>query len=86
MRLPVSTLLKEQPGCGVLIRVVWWWSLLPNSPEDAERYAGKDADGYGCLQPRSRTLRQTRTAHGFDMTGIVGEAGDGGSQVLVARP
>ena len=44
MRLPVSTLLKEQPGCGVLIRVVWQ-SLLPNSPEDAEPYAGKDADG-----------------------------------------
>ncbi len=88
MRHPVST--PDFSGCNfscgaVLFRVVKGL-VLPGFPEDAEPGAGEDTDGVRVLASALTGSAIDVCCPGRGMSRVVGEAGDGLSEVLVTGP
>ena len=85
MRLPVSTTDRECPCGGVLFRVVGC-SVLPCSPQDSQPSASEDADSVCVLAAALAGSAIDERGPRAGVAGVIGEAGDGSTQPLVAGP
>src|SRR5512143_4310116 len=59
-------------------------AVVPGSPEDAYPGAGKDTNGVGMVAASVTSAFIGVLCPGGGMPGVVGEAGDGGAQAMVA--
>ena len=85
MRLPVSTI-GDEGLCGEVFVCVVRKVVLPCAPEDSEPRTCEDAHGMGMPAAAQTSLSINVCGPRAGMAGVVGEAGDGGAQPLVAGP
>src|SRR5512144_2728370 len=87
MRHPVSSLerLVVSDGSGVPVWVVEG-GVVPGAPEDADPGAGEDADGVGMVAAAGAGAPVDVCGPWGGVSGVVGEAGDGGAEAMVAGP
>ena len=87
MRHPVSTLLSRREGLCCFVRL-WIVGLLvgPGAPEDPDPGAGQNTDGMGVIAAAAASPLVDVGGPGGGMARIVGEAGDGSPQAMIAGP
>jgi hypothetical protein len=87
MRHPVSSCesLVVRDG-GVMQLLVVEGAIVPGAPKDAYPGAGEDADGMGMIAASAASALVDVCCPGGCVSGVVGEAGDGPSQAMVACP
>ena len=85
MRLPVSTTCNKFLCRRMLGRVVCG-AVLPGSPEDSQPGASEYADGVGVIAASFASFAVDKGCPRACVPGVIGEAGDGGPQPLVAGP
>src|SRR5512147_52933 len=87
MRHPVSSCesLVVRDG-GVMQLLVVEGAIVPGAPKDAYPGAGEDANGMGMIAASAASALVDVCCPGGCVSGVVGEAGDGPSQAMVACP
>ena len=87
MRHPVSSCesLVVRDG-GVMQLLVVEGAIVPGAPKDAYPGAGEDANGMGMIAALAASALVDVCCPGGCVSGVVGEAGDGSSQAMVACP
>ena len=87
MRHPVSTLLSRREGLCCFVRL-WIVGLMvgPGAPEDPDPGAGQNTDGMGVIAAATASPLVDVGGPGGGMARIVGEAGDGSPQAMIAGP
>ena len=87
MRHPVST-----PGCfeeelsGAMLGRVVRFAISPSSPDDAQPSAGEDSHGVRMVATSGFGLGIDAGGPSVGVSGVVGHAGDGGAQAVIASP
>ena len=85
MRLPVSTISDERLCSGVLVGIVCR-TVAPGSPEDPQPGACEYTDGVGVVAAAFASFAVDEGCPRACVPGVIGEAGNGGPQALVASP
>ena len=85
MRLPVSTISDERLCSGVLVGIVCR-TVAPGSPEDPQPGACEYTDGVGVVAAAFASLAVDEGCPRACVSRVIGEAGNGGPQALVASP
>ena len=71
---------------GVMQLLVVEGAIVPGAPKDAYPGAGEDANGMGMIAASVASALVDVCCPGGCVSGVVGEAGDGSSQAMVACP
>src|SRR5262245_45768702 len=86
MRHPVSTLGRVEGKRGTVSSRVVGGAVDPQSPEHADPSASEDSYGVGVIAASGARGVVTVGGPGAGTAGVVGEAGDGATQPMIAGP